>query len=546
MATSFNFGGSNISIPDAYSRIISGVINPPQDSDFGTVLIIDTGTGAGYGVGGGVVSELEPDDIPIYSFDTINEMRNGVQGGLWWLLAKPLFRPAQIGVNGVSRVIFAKAAETEAAKITYEFTGDDDGSDSVVNGGEVVIGVRNEGLVGNGALTGGVLTRGFAAQMIASPINDGQFQIVFFRGRFKGLDSNGFPYDNIQEADLRLADRLVTSPSFSNIQQLISWMETDFVFNFYFKLISSEVTGSGLVDNADLLNNSALNLAAGGTETYDTTLVQQILDKLAKENISFILSDNFGVSAQSTLNKQVYLPWCVTQSKFKPELYVAAGNDRNDFEFSRQTCAFFDSDSCSVVHGDTKINTQLGVRTYPSIYSTAAVLGREAGLEPQIPITFKNIDINGTTYPLNDKDVERGLSSGLIMFRFQNGSFDIIKGINSLQNNRFLVNEDSTISSKQIKRITRQLNKELIIESYLQLLKNPNGVNRNSLAPEDLKSWTERYLGLKIATPTEDNLILTFEDVVVNRQQDAYFVTYRFTPNSEISFLFFTGVIINV
>jgi hypothetical protein len=76
-------------------------------------------------------------------------------------------------------------------------------------------------------------------------------------------------------------------------------------------------------------------------------------------------------------------------------------------------------------------------------------------------------------------------------------------------------------------------------------LKKPNGANRNTVSVEDVVAWLEGYLQSKVATDQTDNLILSFQsiDVVVN--QDAYEVTYAFTPNFEVSFLFFTGVIID-
>ena len=546
MATSFNFGGVKITIPGSYSQIVSGVQNPPVTNDYGTVLIIDTGTGATFGGGAGASSDLES-GVPTYTFNDIDEMRNSIEGGLWWLLAKPLFFPLGVGAPGVSSVIFAKAATTVSAKYTYTFTGDNDGSSSVTNGGTVQIAVRNEGIIGNGELnSSSVLAKGYGVIMKASTLDPTKYVLEFRKGRFKGLDTNGNPYDNKAKNDLKLFDILVTSDPFSTVTELVAWMSTNFTFKSYFKLVSSTTDGDASVDSADLDDNDTLALFTGGTEVYDTTLVQSILDKHAKDNISFVISDNFGTSAaQSTLNENTYLPFCVTQSKYKPELYIAAGDDQDELAFSRATCAVFDNDTVTVTHGDAKINTQLGTRTYSSIYSCCAILGREAGLEPQVPITYKEIDIDGTTYPLNDKDVTLGLNAGLVMFRNEFGTFDIVKGVNTLQNNQFLVNEDNTISSKQIKRITRQVNKQLIINSYTRLLKDPNGVNRTSSSPEDVRSFTKKEL--RAVSPSGGGaLILSFSNITISRDQDAYSVKYELEPNSEISLLLFTGTIIGI
>lgn len=119
--------------------------------------------------------------------------------------------------------------------------------------------------------------------------------------------------------------------------------------------------------------------------------------------------------------------------------------------------------------------------------------------------------------------------------------FTVLQGVNTLQNNAYQLNPDGTSFSIQIRRIAAQLNQELIYNAKNQLLNDPLGVNRNTLSEKDLVEWTKSYLGRKLATDTQDNLIFSFQNVTVTRDQDAYFVTYEFEPNSEINKLFFTG-----
>lgn len=546
MATSHIFNGQTFKIPGVRSVIKSGVKNPPLALSFGTVFVIDTGTGANFGGGAGVNGTLAKDKDTFYEFDNIADYRAFIGGGLWWLLASPLFRPAGIGVNGVSKIIHVRAATTVPAELVYTFTGDNNGSTSIVNGGVLTVQMRNEGLVGNGVEVSSKLTRGFAATMEAGVNDTSKFILKFFRGGFTGTDQNSLPFDGIVEADTTPV-LLAQSPEFDNIQTVIDWMTDDFTFNLNFKLKTSVNNGDGSVDNADLLLNSGNNLAAGGTESYTTANVDTILENAADLDISFILADDDGPNAQSANNFKI-VNHAVVDSKFKPEVYIGAGYLDSNFAQSKLDAAFYNNDLVTVVHGGVKIASNLGsgFREYNSIYHAAAILGREAGLEPQVPITFKDIAIDGERHPLNDKLVRQALDAGLVVSRNEAGSFEIVKGVNSLQKNDFLVNEDGTTHSKQIKRIARQLNKEIIINAKSQLLKDPNGVNRSTLSELDVQKWLEGYLLTKIATGLDDNLILDFQDITVVRDQDAYRISYGFTPNSEISFLFFTGFILNV
>lgn len=549
MSTTQNFDGNRIQIPGAYSTIKSGQKNPPLDLDFGTVLIIDTGSGAGYGGGAGINGTLASNKDAIYSLGDIEEMQKFAKGGIWYLLAQPLFKPAGFGVPGVSRVLFARAATTVPAELTYSFTGDGDGSESVVNGGTFTLQVKDEGLIGNGALTNSELTYGYAGLMEAGVVDTAKFLLKFYRGTYTGLDSvNNLPYNDIAETEA-LPELLVTSPEFDDIADLISWMQEDYTFNLYFKLKSSAVTGDGTVDEYDLANNLTYKLASGGTESYTSANLQKVLDNIADVNISFIFADDWGDNAQSANNFTIVNHTNSTESKFKPEVYIASGDVISEFAQSLLDAAYYDVDNVTVVHGGPRVNNRnvgQGYKEFDANYKAACFLGREAGLEPQVPLTFKDIAIDGERHALNDKEVIQALNAGVLVSRLQSGSFDVVKGINTLQKNDFLVNDDGTTHSKQIKRIARQLNKEIIVNAYEQLLKDPNGVNRNTLSALDVQKWIEGYLTRKIATPNDDNLILNFQEVVVTREGDAYKVTYKFTPNSEISFLFFTGFIVNV
>jgi hypothetical protein len=119
--------------------------------------------------------------------------------------------------------------------------------------------------------------------------------------------------------------------------------------------------------------------------------------------------------------------------------------------------------------------------------------------------------------------------------------FICLQGVNTLQNNSYQLNPDGTSFSIQLRRIAAQLNYELIVNANTQLLNNPLGTNRHTLSEKDLVDWVKGYLSRKLATEVDDNLLISFRNVVARRDQDAYFVTYEFEANTEINKIFMTG-----
>ena len=88
----------------------------------------------------------------------------------------------------------------------------------------------------------------------------------------------------------------------------------------------------------------------------------------------------------------------------------------------------------------------------------------------------------------------------------------------------------------------------MIVNAKIDLFNNPNGNNRNTISSNDVVDWAITELTSMIAKPGADNLILDLggKTPIVTRNQDGYFLRYFFTPNSEISFLFETGVVVGI
>lgn len=653
MATKYFFGNQERSIPGVYGQIKSGISNPALNLAFGNLLVIDTNSGAQFGGGSGIAGTLKSGKDSHYTFNNFRDFRKFVGGGVWWLLAAPLFSPAA-GINGISSITYIRAAATTPGSATYTWTG------GGANGGSVTIQTRTEGLAANGfesdstqatvtititaagasedtvAISDGTISLGLytstggtvnqAAAALAADINSktrihgysavyngtadnfelvaprwsatttstitpvvsgtatatggafaggaagtihvggyaikmvtgvdsSKFALEFYRGEYRGDDSyittgqlSGESYDNValSEAGNTL---LTKSADFSNIAELITWMGANSTFNQYFKLSASSVAGTGAVNTADLTASAGNELFTGGTEVFNTTHLNTVLDSITDLNFDFILADKWGEEATATENLSI-LSYIGTEAKVKPDLYIGGGLDANAWSAaggSIPTAQTLNSQYVTVVHSGNgqPVSRGEGFKEYASIHTAAAVLGREAGLPPQVPLLFKNITTGKMLHSLVDTDVKLGLNAGVLMVRRDGSSFEVVKGINTAQKNDFLVNDDGSTHSKQLRRIARQIDKELSLNIKSNFLKQAQGPNRNTASPEDVQQYVRKYLQDKEATNTADNLITEFRNVTVSVQGDAYFIEYEIVPNFEVSFVFTTGFLID-
>lgn len=552
MATKFQFNNKTISEPGSYSAIRSGTKNPPLELSYGNVLILDTGVGANYGLGSGVNGTLFKAKDSIYKFDNIDDFRSAVGGGTLWALAGPLWQPKGFAIPGISTLYYVKAATTTPAEITYNF--DDDSisindQQSISGDTNIKIQVLNEGKVGNGVKLSGKLTRGYAGKMRKGTSNTALFAIDFYRGSFTGLDSDGDPWDGVAEADTK-PELLVSSVEFNTAAALVAWMQTDATFNQYFKLKSYAISFNGIIKKDDLHTWAGYNLAQGGTETYSSTRLTEALDAVSDLDYTHVLSLEWGASAKSSNNAAI-LAHLQTEARYDKMLVIGGGKDRDTFNngtnSSIDIATYYNDDDVVVVHAGYKKQkfNNSGFKIYDSIFKAAAILGRTAGLPPQVPVTFKSISMDADAHDMSAKERVLALDKGLLHTKFDSELNDFIvnEGVNTLQRNSFVINEDGTTHLWSLKRIIAQLNKEIVVNAKRQLLGQANGVNRNTLSAADVEQWLKGFLTLKTATDNTDNLILSFKNIVVTLVGDTYQVKYKFTPNSEITKIFFEGFV---
>lgn len=542
MASTVIFSNRQITLPGAYSTIVSGENNPARNLDYGKVLIIDTGVfGTGFGGGAGINGTISQGQDAIYTFDNISDFRSFVKGGMYWKIAEALFTPdpSNPAAVGVSEILFVRAAKTTPAKLTFTST----------DGGTFAVQTLDEGTVANGVLTGTNLSTGYGFMITPGVEDTSKWIMSFYVGSYTGTASDGLPYGEISAAaaEPRL---VVQSPEFDNIKTLIEWAQTDSTFAQAFQLDStSEAKGEGTVsesDVTDLLN--VYTPAVGGTETYNQTNFEAVLDQIVGLDYSFIFMDQFGDNANSTLTK-AYITHMNNAAKFPHFLFVGGYNVAADYSKSIELAQGFDSSYIQVTHGEVGLASDIAPQKYrwwTVMYNLCAQLGRTAGKEPMIPVTNKSIGVDRVRHILTESEQKKALKYGLLVTVKNDylGKFVVLQGVNTLQDNANLFNAKGQSYSIQFMRIVAQINTELVVNAEIDLLGQENGVNVNTLSAGAVKDWTVVYLQSRTATNETDNLLLAFQDVVVTRKEDAWFVTYKIRVNNEITKLFFTGFLI--
>lgn len=539
MASTFIFNNRQISLPGAYSTIVSGEMNPARSLDYGKVFIIDTGVlGAGYGGGSGINGELAKGSDAIYTFNNISDFRNFMKGGMFWKMAEALFYPdpSNPAAVGISELVFASAKTTTAATLTFATAG----------GGTFALNPRDEGTWANGELNEGHLVKGFAYTIEPGVINPAKWIMKLWRGTYTGTAADGLPFGD--ETELQAPVKLLgESPEFDKVDELIEWAKTDSNLGVLFALDpTSAVVGAGAIVPADI--KEGYQVATGGTETYNPSDIDAVLAEVVGLDQNITITDQFGANANSATQRKV-ITYMNQTAKFQHFLYVGAYGDKASFNQSLTLAEGFNSDRVVCVHGDSGLNSSQsvdGCRWWGVMFTLATVVGRVSGKPPYIPVTNKSVGVDRVKHELSDSEMKQSLKAGLLTIRKNPflKKFVVLQGVNTLQDNKSLFNSQGQSYSIQFMRIVAQINRELVVNAEIDLLGDENGVNANTLSAGVIKTWTNMYLQSRVATEQADNLILHFQDVTVRRDEDAWFVNYKIRVNNEITKLFFTGFLI--
>ena len=577
MATQITINNKTTQVPGVYATIRSGIVNPPSAADFGNVVIIDDGslsTTPSLAISGvlgtnksGAESVLQfngATDLPIYVWDS--ELLP---------IIKSLYRPSRRqGVNGANVVTIIQAAETTPATTTVSFTNSTNG---------LKISTQFEGVSLNGTLVtktfnpsddtvlSNELGKGFAVKL--EPGRSFGYSLVFYRGIADvqedplnpgyGFNEKALPDTTNNTAsgtyNIIKPQVLFRSPDVKTLTELKKWLSKSNTFKKWFKLDEFIIgSTSDLIVAADITANytalAPYALFTGGTTTYTDAAFQAALDLSKSLDNSFYLA--LSSKAQATNAHNTAIADLLTSGDLRWEKFMFVGAYENSDEFvgdsgtSQAVARHYDTSKVVAVHGAAKVaNVEYpdGFRNISVLEKTAKVLGRTAGLPPQTPVSWKEIDIAAETHRLTEGDKEAAMSSGILCTYYNSEltAFVVLAGINTLGNNEFFINDDAQSYSIQIERIKSQLNKEIIFNATRVFFGKNTGPNRNTISAEDILAWTKGFLESKVATDLQDNLIVRVGAITSRLDQDNMYVEYSFSPNGEISKIIFTGVILD-
>lgn len=536
MATVVNFHGKNYIEPGSYAVSVYNPTSVVNVSEFGNVMIIDTGLAKNgdyeFAGGSGIHGELNKGLKSVYEFDNYEDFLSFMGGGLVGDIAQKIFTPRD-GVAGAPKLFYCRAATTKCANITLTFS----------SGNSLILKCKNEGEVGNGVINGSVLKVGYAARVITGSDDPSKFKCQVYRGSFMGVDKDGEPYGS---ASLSKAtgNLLTESEEFETLEELYNWARSD-------KYILANFVVSMTGVKTSNLSAVTLTAATGGkTEWLKDSEYADVLEAISELDVTFFLATNTsvgdGISSATTGRLFTFLK---NDAKFTEFLVIPGGSSDSDLfgesGSSQAIAKYYDSEQVVVVHGAPIVNRKdgNGTKELPSIYLAAAIIGLAAGQAPQQPLTFKRVGYQSFTYDLKKKEREKALQAGIMHVRNLSGYWCVNQGITTIQDNKKSIASNGQTMELSIALIKAQLNKELIVDSANRFIGDTSAVNAS---PQTIKNFTETKLSSLTAKTGEDNLLKSWKNVKVVQKNSDFQITYDFAPNLPVNKLFFTGNILDL
>jgi len=545
MAKIITFNGRQFIEPGSYAMTKSG--NPAQlaAGSVGNVAIIDTGLGTGYGYGSGILGQNESGEV--YAFTDPKTAKRALRGGILWDLMDYLFTPNGSGSNGVQTLFYTRAASTTGASLQILLAGTDV---------KTTVIAKNEGLGGNGVKVGDVLTKGYGVRAVAGTIDNTATVFEFYEGQYRGQDENGVEYE--VSSDKVVNTLICRSKELKTVGDWYKWATKDANFNSYFRISEAPTPSVTTALVASIITTlSDITVLAGGTETYSSTAVDEVLNNIEDlDNSLFLLLDYGATPDDVTTNQGIVsannskiLAYILETSTFTDKIcFGGGGQNKDEFQtVSLSSAAQYNSPYMVIVHSGVKVksNTNVGTTalvTKNSLYHAALVCGLNAGLPSQVPCTYKPINISGLVHKMNKNEREQAIQGGVTASRQVTGMGWVVnQGVNTLQINDDLIEADGKSPEIQIMRIVHQMNKEICINSTPRFV----GGNLNTASPAEIKAYVEGYLQDKTAKKDKDDLIIEGKNVTAElRDGTKWFVEYCFVPNGPINQLFYTGFIL--
>lgn len=556
MATVVNFHGKKYIEPGAYAVSVYNPTSVVNVSQFGNVMIIDTGlsqTSADYASpgsgqncyefsgGSGVNGELSQGLKSVYEFENYEDFLAFIGGGQIGDIAQKIFEPRS-GVLGAPKLYYTRAAATTAAKMALTLKAAANDNPAVV----LTLICKNEGYTGNAVIGDGTLKLGYAAKVVAGTEDVTKFKLQVYQGSFMGVDAAGEPYgakDWYNAPQYLLAE----SPELSTIEELVNWCKGSQPILANFKIVTS-----GTIDNSALTAVSQVNATGGTTDYTDATAFANVLEAIEELDVTFFLCCNSSVAdATNPATNGKLFTFIKNTAKFTEFMVIPGGVSNNDLlnsstvstGTSEAVAKYYDSEQVVVVHGSPVVSRKdgNGTKELPSIYLAATVIGMAAGSAPQIPLTFKRVGYDAFKYDLKHKEREKALQAGILHVRNVNGYWVVNQGITTLQENQRTYANDGQSLELSIALIKAQLNKELIIDAADRF----TGGNVGSVSPATVKNFVETKLQSLTVVGDTDNLIIDWKNVKVVGKNTDFYCTYDFVPNVPLNKVFFTGNVLD-
>lgn len=541
MATVVDFKGKKCIEPGAYALTVYNPTSVGNVAEFGNVMIIDTGlskqtvngTESEFSGGAGINGASAKGLKAVYGFENYEDFLAFMGGGVVADIAKNIFTPMD-GVLGAPKLYYTRAATTTAATITL----------TISSGNALVLTCKNEGLCGNGIVESGTLKVGYAAKVIAGSVND-KYKLQISKGTYMGTDVAEEPIGPTTFAGA-VPHVIFESEDCGTLQELYDACMASSAVTSQF-IMSMTGTASTVISAA-----IAQTLAAGGTTTYASSANEydMVLESIEELDVTFFLCTNLnadsGAGVDSATNGKLFT-FIKNTAKYTEFMVVPGGEDEDDLlaitNSSKAIAEYYDSEQVITVHGAPVVTRKdgNGTKTLAPIYLAADIIGIAAGMAPQTPLTFKRVGYQSFKYDLKRKEREKALQAGILHTRNVSGFWCVNQGVSTLQANKKTIANDGQSFEISIALIKAQLNKELIIDGQTRF----TGRTAAQSSPQDVKNYTETKLASFVASPGNDNLIISWKNVKVSAVNGDYTITYDFVPNVPVNKTFFIGNILD-
>ena len=289
--------------------------------------------------------------------------------------------------------------------------------------------------------------------------------------------------------------------------------------------------------------------ATGGTTAYlSGSEMAEILDSITELNVTFFLCDNTEIAnaTKSDTNGKLFT-FLKNDAKFTEFMVVPTGSDDTQL-FGEQNSA----ESVAKYYGDPQViatfgapqitrRDNAGTKDLNPIYLAATVTGLLAGGRAWTPLTFGRVGYTNFVYDLKKKEREKALQLGILHVRNVNGYWVVNQAINTVQDNTQPINSNGDSFEISIELIKAQINKELIVDSQNRF----TGKTIVQTYPEAIKNFTETKLASFVADTGNDNMIISWRNVVVKVKNNDYYISFDFIPNGPVNKQFYVGNVLD-